>query len=158
MCTSAYVGICFLFSLPNVYECNGHVWEFHLFHPHQCWTKSVLILAIIMVYGIIMLNILSCAYLSFFLFSSPLTLFLALYLHLLLFFCTWNTILVPAITVLSVWNSQSKAFHDCFLSFRNLLECEVFPTCFKLISLYPQSLYSIDSQHLWKSWYYFIYL
>ena len=82
-------------------------------------------------------NTFLCAYLYFFLFSSPLTLFLALCLHLLLFFCTWYIILVPAITVVSVWNSQSKAFHDCFLSFRHLLECDVFLTCFKSVSLYP---------------------
>ena len=69
--------------------------------------------------------------------SSPLILSLALCLHLLLFFCTWYTILVPAITAVSVWNSQSKASHDSFLSFRHLLECDVFLTCFKSVSLYP---------------------
>ena len=32
---------------------------------------------------------------------------------------------------------SAQSFHDCFLSFRHLLECEAFLTCFKLISLYP---------------------
>lgn len=65
MCTSAYVDICFLFSLLNAYECNGSVWEFHLHHPRQPLIKWVLILAIITVYGLRMLNTFSCTYSSF---------------------------------------------------------------------------------------------
>lgn len=102
-------------------------------------------------------NTFLCAYLSFFLFSSPLTLFLALCLHLLLFFCTWYIILVPAITVVSEILSPKLSMT---VSYHSGICLNVMYSSLALNQSHftPQSLYSIDSQHLWKIWYYFIYL